>query len=165
MENKQTEINLCCPPFDPTPWEEKTHVWEDRLFVKHRIPTFFHIPWPPMIGRMMTRMWTKAQEANAAPDLKDFLVLAYDPTPFRCEYYMSVLKEVPGMENVKLSGTFISKVFDGPYSSAPKWIKDMESLVAAQGKSVLKHYLYYTTCPKCAKLHGHNYVVAFAQIA
>lgn len=23
---------------------------------------------------------------------------------------------------------------------------------------------HYSTCPKCAKLHGHNYVVAFAQV-
>ena len=25
-------------------------------------------------------------------------------------------------------------------------------------------YFYYTTCPKCAKKHGHNYVVGFAQV-
>jgi hypothetical protein len=76
-----------------------------------------------------------------------------------------VLKEVPGIENIRLSGTFISKVFDGPYNAVPKWIKVMETFMAAQDKPVLKHYFYYTTCPKCAKLHGHNYVVAFAQIA
>lgn len=28
----------------------------------------------------------------------------------------------------------------------------------------MTHEFHYTTCPKCAKLHGHNYVVAFAQV-
>jgi hypothetical protein len=25
------------------------------------------------------------------------------------------------------------------------------------------YFFYYTTCPKCAKKHGHNYTVAFAK--
>jgi hypothetical protein len=33
---------------------------------------------------------------------------------------MTVTKEIPGAENVQLSGTFLSKVFDGPYNAVPK---------------------------------------------
>lgn len=27
-----------------------------------------------------------------------------------------------------------------------------------------KYYFHYTSCPKCAKIYGHNYVVAFAKV-
>jgi hypothetical protein len=154
----------CCPEFDAAPWDGKTHVWNEKPFIKDSIPVFWHIPWPPMIGRLMMRMWNKAQQAGAAPDLGDFLALARDPTPWRTEYYMAVTKEVPGAENVRLSGTFFTKVFDGPYKSVPRWIKQLEAEVAKQGKTAKEYYFHYTSCPKCAKLRGHNYVLGFVQV-
>jgi hypothetical protein len=75
-----------------------------------------------------------------------------------------VTKEVPNAENVKLSGTYITKVFDGPYNAVPKWIKETNHYVTQKGKTVKRYYFYYTTCPKCAKIYGHNYVVAFAEV-
>ena len=77
---------------------------------------------------------------------------------------MAVEKEVPDANNVKLSGTFLTKVFDGPYNAVPKWIKQMDEYVAEKGRKTKKYYFHYTTCPKCAKIYGHNYVVAFAQV-
>ncbi|MGI5826305.1 MAG: hydrolase [Patescibacteria group bacterium] len=109
-------------------------------------------------------MWKKIQEAKAEVETKDFLMLAYDPSPWKSEIYMTVAKEVPGTKNVKLSGTFLSKVFDGPYNAVPKFIKEMDKFVETQGKKVKKYYFYYTYCPKCAKKYGHNYVVAFAAV-
>lgn len=164
MTTQEKNASPCCPPFDLTPWDEKEIVWKEKRFIKGSVPQVFHIPWPPMIGRLMAKMWEKAQAAGAAPDLKDFLCLAYDPSPWRGEHFIPVTKEVPGIENVTISGTFLTKVFDGPYSAVPKWIKEMDTYVQSKGKQVMKYYFYYTTCPKCAKLHGHNYVVAFAQV-
>ena len=69
--------NQCCPKFDPKPWQEKTHLWENKLFIKDTIPQFLHIPFPSMIGKMIQRQWKKAQDAGAAPELKDFLWLSY----------------------------------------------------------------------------------------
>lgn len=77
---------------------------------------------------------------------------------------MHKTKEVPETENVKLTGTFISKVFDGPYNHIPKYIKEVDSYLTAQGKKAIKYYFYYTTCPKCVKKYGHNYIVAFAEV-
>lgn len=154
----------CCPEFNPLPWDNISHVWNDKLFIKDYVPQILHIPLPGTINKVMTRMWEKAQKAEASPDAKDFLCLAYDPSPWKSEFYMFVTKEVPGAENVKLSGTFLSKVFDGPYSAVPKFIKEMDKHVAAKDKKVKKYYFYFTTCPKCAKKHGHNYIVAFAEI-
>lgn len=73
----------------------KTHFWKDKLFIKDTIPLFFHMPFPPMVGRLMGRMWKKAQDAGADPELNDFLCLATDPNPWKGEYYMLVKKEVP----------------------------------------------------------------------
>jgi hypothetical protein len=153
----------CCPQLDTARWNEKTHVWKDKPFIKGSIPALFHMPWPPMVGKLVGKLWKMAQDAGADPELKDFLLLAYDPTPFKSEFYMSVTKEIPGAENVKLSGTFISKVFDGPYNVVPKWIKEFDEYLRSQGKTAKKYYFYFCYCPKCAKAYGHNYCVAFAK--
>ena len=164
MNQTQTAPEPCCPKFDVAPWDEKTHRWQGKPFIKATTPQIFHMPLPWLLNQTITQMWNQAKGANAAPDLKDFLILAYDPSPWKSELYLTVTKEVPGAENVKMTGTFLSKVFDGPYNAVPKWIKELETFVASKGKQTQKYFFYFTTCPKCAKIHGHNYVVAFAQV-
>ncbi|MBI9033912.1 MAG: hypothetical protein JEZ03_05515 [Bacteroidales bacterium] len=163
MTNKNQD-EVCCQKLDTSLWENKIHEWNNKLFVKDSIPLLFHMPMPWMVGKLITRMWEKIETAGAGPEMKDFVMLAHDPSPWKGEYYMSVTKDVPGVENVKLSGTYFSKVFDGPYHSVPKYIKQMESDLAIQGKKSKKYYFYYSTCPKCAKKFGHNYIVGFAQV-
>lgn len=63
-----------------------------------------------------------------------------------------------------LSGTFLTKVFEGPYSNMRQWIEEMKSFVQSQGKTLERLLFYYTTCPKCAKKHGSNPVVLLAGI-
>jgi hypothetical protein len=113
---------------------------------------------------MMAKSWAAIEAAGAKPQDRDFLWLCYDPSPWKCENYIHVTHEVPGMENVRLSGTFITKVFDGPFNHVPRWIKEMDVYLAGQNKKAQKYFFYYTTCPKCAKKYGHNYVVVYAQI-
>ena len=154
----------CCPKFDPTLWDNRTFYWQDKLFIKETMPVFFHIPFPWKIEKLMSKMWKKAQEASAAPQIENFLVLVTDPSPWKSEYYMHVTNNIPGTEIVKFSGTFISKVFDGPYNAVPKYIKEIKRYVTSKGEKAKRFYFYYTTCPKCAKKYGHNYIVAFAEI-
>ena len=116
----------CCPKFDPTPWDGKTHEWKDKPFTLESIPQFLHMPFPPMFARTVSRMWKQAQEAGAAPEIENFLLMAYDPSPWKSELYLAVTKEVPGAKNVALSGAFFTKVFDGPYNAVPNGIKEME---------------------------------------
>jgi hypothetical protein len=40
----------------------------------------------------------------------------------------------------------------------------MERHVAKKGRHLQKLYFFYTTCPKCAKVYGKNYVVGVAQV-
>jgi effector-binding domain-containing protein len=154
----------CCPKFDPESWHDKEITWRNKLFVKDTVMQFMHTPLPRLLGKTVATMWKKIEEAGATPNTEDFLMLAAESSPWKGEIYISVTKEIPHAKNVRLSGTYITKVFDGPYNAVPKWIKEMSQYANQNGKSVKKYYFYYTTCPKCAKIYGHNYVVAFGEV-
>lgn len=152
----------CCPKFEPQGWEGKTFSWNDRLFIKDNVRTFLHVPLN--MGKVISRMWNRIQESHAETGMDNWLMLSYDFSPWRSEQFMPVAKEVPGAENVKISGNFICKVFEGPYQNAGKWHKETEEYIKSLGKQPKKIYFYYTTCPKCAKIHGKNYVVTLAEV-
>lgn len=162
MEIKTVEETGCCPRFDPAPWDNKTFTWKDKAFVRDTVSCLFHIPLN--FGTVIPRMWDKVKKAGADPDVKEWLVLSDAISPWKSVQYMTVTREVPGMDNVKFSGTFLSKVFEGPFKDAPKWCEQLNAHVESQGKKPIKTYFYYTTCPKCAKAYGKNYVVGFAEV-
>jgi hypothetical protein len=92
------------------------------------------------------------------------LMLTDENSLWGSDIYIDVKKDVPGAQMAKISGKFLTKVFEGPYSKAGEWAKEMEKYVASKGRECKKLYFSYTTCPKCAKAYGKNYVVLFAQI-
>ena len=110
------------------------------------------------------QMHSKVVDADAQPKTKDWLLLSDECSAWKSDQHMTVTKEVPGAENVVISGSFMTKVFEGPYKEAKNWYPQMIDYVESKGKKVKKMYFYYTTCPKCAKKYGKNYVVAFAKI-
>ena len=135
------------------------------MFIKETMPTLFHIPFPPMIGSKITKMWKLAENSKANLDNKDdILILFTDPTAFKSEIYLSVKDNIPKANNVTLSGTFISKVFDGDYNAVPKFIKQMDQYLNTINKKAKKYYIHYAYCPKCAKKFGYNYMIFFAEI-
>lgn len=162
MEKQDQE---CCPEFDPQKWDKKTFVWENKLFIKESMPTLFHIPFPPMIGKKIIKMHTLAGKSNATiPDKTGALILFHDPSAFRSEIYYSVTAEVAGANNTAITGTFVGRVFDGPYNAIPKYIGDMGKYLEEQGQQAKDYYVHYAYCPKCAKERGHNYMILFAQL-
>lgn len=155
----------CCPTFHPEKWEGKTYEWNKKKFIKASVPTLFHIPLPPMIGKKVTKMVKLAEDAQRlAKNREDILLLFMDPTAFKSEMFLSVTDTVPHAENTTLTGTFVSKVFDGPFNSAPKFMKQMDAHLSKQGKKAEDYYVHYAYCPKCAKEAGHNYMVLFAAL-
>jgi hypothetical protein len=34
----------CCPPFDPTPWQDQEISWHNKPFVKDHVACLFHVP-------------------------------------------------------------------------------------------------------------------------
>jgi hypothetical protein len=157
----QTSETQCCPRFDPAPWDGTEFVLKDRLFVRAKTVSFWHIPLN--IGSVITKTWKQIQAADAAPT-DEFLMLSYDPSPWRGEHYFLVAKDVPQADMVRISGNFLAKAFEGPFRDAPKWCRQMQDYVAAQGRQLRKLYFFYTTCPRCAKHYGKNYVVGFAEV-
>jgi len=156
-ENAETG---CCPRFDPKPWEEKEHVWKDKLFLKDRVRCIFHIPLN--FGGMMGRNMKMIQDAGALADTP--ILLCDDNSLWGCDVYIAVSKEVPKAHMERISGTFMTKVFEGPYRNIPQWIKEIKRFIQTKGRQILKLYSFYTTCPKCAKFYGKNYVVLVAQV-
>ncbi len=162
MENQNQE---CCPKFDVKKWDKKSFTWDNKLFIKESIPTFFHIPFPPSIGKKMTKMYKLAEKSNTnIQDKSEALVMFHDPTAFKSEIYYSVTSETEGANNTTISGEFSAMVFDGPYNGIPRYIKEMEKYLKEKGQSAKDYYVHYAYCPKCAKESGHNYMVLFAQI-
>ena len=150
----------CCPRFVPEPWDEKTFTWEDRLFVKDRVTSLFHIPLN--FGAVMKRNAAKIEAADADPET--MVVLSDETSLWGADVYIEVDKDVPDAQMATISGTFLSKVFEGPYGNMRKWIEEMKTYALGEGKTLDKLYFYYTTCPKCAKKYGKNYVVLLAQV-
>ena len=158
MEKEET----CCPKFNPVLWQEKEIVWRDKLFARDTVRSFMHIPLN--MGSVMTKMGKLIDAVGAKLDKEEYLILSDETSPWKSDQLIAVSKEVPGLESVKLSGTYLTKVFEGQYQEAPNWYKEMQNFVKSKGKKAKKIYMFYTTCPKCAKKYGHNYVVLLAQI-
>lgn len=154
--------SICCSPLETALWQEKTHVWKEKLFLQDQVIQFMHIPLN--MSQVVTRMFKKIEDADVCPPEKEFLMLAYDPSPWKSEISMTITKPIQGEKMTKLSGTFVSKVFDGPYHYVPKWIKELDAYLASHKQSPMKYYFHYAYCPKCAKKYGHNYCIAFAQV-
>ena len=157
--DEQTETG-CCPIFYPEPWDEKEITFKDKLFLKDHVISIFHIPLN--FGRVMKRSMKKIEDTGTL--LKAYLVLSDEKSLWGSDVYIAVNEEIPGAKMEKISGTFLTKVFEGPYKSMGEWTKEMENYVLTKGKVLKKMYFFYTTCPKCAKFYGKNYVVIFAEI-
>jgi hypothetical protein len=158
---EKIESTSCCPPFDPTQWDEKEIVWDNKLFVTDHILSFYHIPLT-LNGKAAKniKLILKAQA-----DVPDYLMLVDENSKWGADIYIEVSKDVPRAKMTSLSGTFLTKVFEGPYKNIGIWAKDMDDYVKSKDKTINKLYYFYTTCPKCAKAYGKNYVVLFAQVS
>lgn len=160
MINQKIISTGCCEPFDPKPWQEKEVVWKNKLFVKDHVVNFLHIPLN--MGTKIIRNMELIEKAEAKSPYQ--LMLVDEISSWGSDIYIDVAKEVPGAKMATFSGTYLTKVFEGPYQNVGKWANEMKEHVKAKKKILKKLYFSYTTCPKCAKAYGKNYVVLFAQV-
>lgn len=146
---------ICCPKFNPKPWDGKILEWKNKKFIKDKVFTLFFMP--INFGQVITRMMNLV-EKNGAKTL-DNMGLSDHTSKWNMDIYLSVDKEIPGANNVELSGKFFSKVYEGDFKDTGKWCQDFETEAKTKGLKIKKWYMWYTTCPKCAKKYGKNYVV------
>jgi hypothetical protein len=161
MENQNIKPTGCCDIFDPAPWQEKETKWVDKLFVKDHVTSFLHIPLN--MGGIITKNLALIEKAGAKALQQ--LMLTDEKSMWGANIYIDVTKDIPGARMATLSGTFLTKVFEGPYQNVGKWAQEMKTYVEGKGKPMKKLYFCYTTCPKCAKAYGKNYVILFALVS
>jgi hypothetical protein len=159
MNQKNQEVQ-CCPKFDPAPWDDQINDWVDKKFVKATVSTFFYMPLN--FGSVIKKLNEKADAAKAI--MPDWLCLSDHLSKWKMNIYLAVDKDVPGAENVTLTGKFLSKVYEGDFKNSGKWCQDFEQYVKGRNYKVDQLYMWYTTCPKCAKKYGKNYVVIIARV-
>lgn len=151
----------CCPRFNPEGWDNQLLRFELKPFVKASTIGVFHMPLN--MGSVFSKTWNAIKAAHA--DEGSFLVLSHDESPWHAEHLFSVSQEVPGAEMVYLTGDFLTKVFEGPFSQAREWCAALETTARNAGRTLETPYFFYTTCPRCAKHYGKNYVVGVAKLA
>ena len=160
MENHQKEADICCPEFHPEAWQDKVHRWEGKKFIRDRVFTLFYMP--VNFGKVMKRLDRKVRATGA--EMPGWLCLSDHTSKWNMDVYLAVDREVPDAENVELSGEFFSRVYEGPYSDTGKWSEDFRQNAASKGFDIRKWFMWYTTCPKCAKKYGKNYVAIVSQV-
>ena len=165
-ESKETQPSApqatgCCPPFDPALWPDRELTWEHKPFVKDHVLSVLHVPLN--MGRRVQRNQKLIRAAGAEAPVP--LMLTDEHSLWGAEIYIDVTKPVPGAEMTELSGTFLTKVYEGPFKDAGKWAEEMRRYASGMGRPVEKIYFAYTTCPACAKVYGKNYVILFAKVA
>lgn len=151
----------CCPRFQPELWDEKEFRWENKLFLKERVRCLFYIPMN--FGQVMRRALERIGRANAFTP-EPLVGLSDHTSRWNMDLYLEITREVPDAETVRLSGSFLTKVFEGPFKNTRQWCDAMAEWVRSKGKEIKRELMYYTTCPRCAKHYGKNYVVIFAQV-
>ncbi len=151
----------CCPRFDPGPWDGAEFQWEGKGFVKGRVSAFFHMPLN--FGKVMRGLDRRIAEAGAQAGQP--MSLSGNSSRWGMDLYVAVDGEVPGAENLTLSGRFVSKAYEGPYDEVGAWLKDFQRFAEDKGLTLDEVYTWFTTCPGCAKLHGENHVVIIGRLA
>ena len=159
IENFKQEQE-CCPRFEPSIWEDKIFDWEKKRFIKDKVATFFYMPLN--FGAVITRLVGKIKKAGA--EMPDALCLSDHPSKWKMDLMVAVDREIPGVENLTLSGKFMSKVYEGDFKNTKLWCADFERKAKEEGLEIKKWYMWYTTCPKCAKKYGKNYVAIIAEV-
>lgn len=158
-ENVRKE-EVCCPKFDPTLWDDQFFNWQDKKFVKAEVQTFLHLPLN--FGRVMNKLDEKVGEVNA--QTPDFLCLSDHTSKWRMDLLLAVDRDIPDAEMTTISGSFYSKVYEGDFRNTKNWCRDFEQTLSQKGLNLNKEYIWYTTCPRCAKKYGKNYVVLVGKV-
>jgi len=151
----------CCPRFNPTGWDNQSLHFENKRFVRATTHSLMHIPLN--MNQVFTRVQQHIEDENAADPAKE-IVLSRDISGTEAEHFFAVTKDVPDEEMATISGDFITRVFEGPYRNIKNHEHDMRIAAKSMGKTAKDVFFFYTTCPRCAKAYGENYMVGFAQI-
>lgn len=153
----------CCAVPNISEWDEKEITFKDQKFIRMYTRSIFYMPLN--MSKVMTAIQKQAEDASASMPPQEVMILSRDISPWKAEQLYGVTKSVKGADNVVLNGNFLTQVFEGPYQNAGKWYESLTKYAKSKKKAIKKVYLFYTTCPKCAKHYGKNYTIGIAEIS
>lgn len=151
----------CCPIFDVQKWDNQVVEWSDKKFIKRDMFTLFYMTLN--FGGVITKMFNSITLAEGK--CVDNLTLSYHKSPWKMELYLAVDKDIPGEENLTLSGKYFIRTYDGPYMKSGEFAKEYTNEAKMKGYNIEKMYFWYAYCPKCAKAYKHNYISIFGKIS
>ncbi len=151
----------CCPKFNPQGWDGQELHFKNKDFIRATTKSAMHIPLN--MGHVFERVQNNMTEAGAYRT-DNYIVLSRDLSPWKAEHLFAVSAMVTNEEQVKLTGDYLTKVFEGPYRKAKDWYAELQAVADDKGATEDEVYFFYTTCPKCAKAYGKNYVVGVVRI-
>ena len=159
-----TDINetQCCAIPDISGWDHEVVVFENKNFIRSHTRSFMYVPMN--MASVMTKLSQVVQAAQVSMPPNEAMILSHDLSPWRAEQLYAVTSPIEGADNVVLNGEFASMVFEGPYGDAKLWMEGIRGYAKSLGRVTGGVYFFYTTCPKCAKHYGKNYVIALAKV-
>jgi hypothetical protein len=120
---------------------------------------------PLNMSKIMTQIHNLADNSDATMPPRETMILSHDLSPWKAEQLYAVSKPIDGADNITLNGTYLTKVFEGPYKDAGKWHKTLAEYAISRGKVVKNTYFFYTNCPNCAKHYGKNYTIGLTSVS
>jgi len=118
---------------------------------------------PVNMGSVFSKTAAAIDAADGFDD-EHIFILSRDLSPWSAEHLFAVTKDISAQKMVRLSGDYRTKVFEGPYRDIGEWVHQYEDELESQGLDTEQIYAFCTTCPKCAKSYGENYVVMVARV-
>ena len=100
---EQSKEKVCCPKFDPVPWDGKVLEWKGKKFIRDRVFTFFYMP--INFGSVMKRLDKKVRIAGA--NIADNMCLSDHTSNWNMDVFCAVDKEITGAENLAVRGKFL----------------------------------------------------------
>jgi len=158
---EQDNVTGCCPVFHPENYDNCVFDLSDYHFIKSSTLSFMYIP--INMDSVFTRT-IKAIDDSKQTYEDQYLILSKDVSPFKCDHYFLTKGNVEGYSTERILGHYYSKVYDGEFKEISNWIKEFKQFLEKQTKPVKDLFVFYTTCPNCAKVYGHNYIVLFGKI-
>ncbi|MCU0666997.1 MAG: hypothetical protein MUF85_00035 [Patescibacteria group bacterium] len=164
MPNTYTDKNEtgCCAVPNIKDWQDKIITIENQIFIRMHTKSFMFVP--INMSSVMTKLNKFAIDHHANMPPQKAMILSRDLSPWKAEQLFAVNKNIEGFDMVVLNGNFATKVFEGPYNKVKNWYKELIEYAKTYNKDVGRIYFFYTTCPRCAKNYGKNFVIGMAEI-
>lgn len=155
------KVTGCCPVFHPEFYDNNVFDLGEYKFIKDSTLSFLHIPLN--MDRVFIRSILAIDQSKQAYNDRN-LILSRDTGPFKSNHYFLTKGDVEGYTTEKIEGHYFAKVYDGKFKDIEYWLKDFRLRMTNLDQTLNEIFVFYTTCPICAKIYGHNYVVLFGKI-